>query len=57
VGLLHIILLPKSREDIAKLKENLKSNECILQGDYSQNYSMTMQDATQGMFCNASSQE
>ena len=32
------------------LKENLPENTCILQGDFSQNYSMVTQSSAQGSF-------
>lgn len=52
----HHFVAKNQRRYYRELKENLKPNECLLQGDYSQNSSMTVQDATQGMFFNAPSQ-
>ena len=52
----HHFVAKKQGRCCRELKENLKPNECLLQGDYSQNYSMTVQDATQGMFFNVPSQ-
>ena len=34
------------------LKENITANECLIQGDFSQNYSMFIQDSTQASFFN-----
>lgn len=46
----------KKQARYCKVKQNLKCNECFLQGDFSQNFSMAVQDATQKMFFNAPKQ-
>jgi len=38
------------------MKENLPDNCCILQGDFSQNYSMVTQNCTQGAYFNPAAQ-
>ncbi|KZR96408.1 Cc8L18.2-like protein [Daphnia magna] len=45
----HFIAKSQSRFS-RELKANLSLNQCLLQGDFSQNYSMLSQDSTQSSF-------
>ena len=52
----HHIISKEQGKYCKELKARLLENECILQGDFSQNYSMIAQDSTQSSYFNPASQ-
>ncbi len=48
----HHFISKKQSKFIKELKENLPENLCLLEGEFSQNYSMIAQNSTQGSFFN-----
>ena len=52
----HHFVAKEQSKFCRELKQNIISTECLIQGDFSQNYSMFIQDSTQSSFFNPVSQ-